>query len=434
MKKAVTVIMLILLFAGLTTLILNIQSIKSDFVWTETIYIRADGSVEPATAPISSVDNVTYTLTDNIVGEVGWYQNAIVVRRDNTVVDGAGYSIQGIGWGTGIGLSSRSNVTIKNMKIERFECGIWLTGSSNNSITGNTVKANVNVGILLYSSSKNNNITGNNIIGNTYGIYIDSSSNNVISGNNIRANWYRGIVLHSSNNKFFHNHIYNNADQVWDTGTNVWDNGYPSGGNYWSDYAGTDSNGDSIGDTPYVIDRDNQDRYPIMIPRDQHDIGIAGVNPPRTIVGEGFNVQFDVSVFNYGNTTETFNITAYNKTSTLGAVTNITLTGENSTIAPFAWNTSDFAKGNYFISFYLTPAPNETYTEDNTYTHWVFVTIIGDVDGDRDVDVGDQRKVALLMFKEQGDPYWNPNWDVDQDGDVDVGDQRKQEIHMFQHW
>jgi hypothetical protein len=56
---------------------------------------------------------------------------------------------------------------------------------------------------------------------------------------------------------------------------NVWDDGYPSGGNYWSDYKGIDvksgpnqdqPRSDGIGDTPYVIDANNQDRYPLMNP------------------------------------------------------------------------------------------------------------------------------------------------------------------------
>ncbi|MCW4052480.1 MAG: hypothetical protein NWE78_04630 [Candidatus Bathyarchaeota archaeon] len=41
-----------------------------------TIFIKGDGSVEPITAPISTLDNVTYTFTDVIHAE-------IVVERDN---------------------------------------------------------------------------------------------------------------------------------------------------------------------------------------------------------------------------------------------------------------------------------------------------------------------------------------------------------------
>jgi len=56
---------------------------------------------------------------------------------------------------------------------------------------------------------------------------------------------------------------------------NVWDDGYPSGGNYWSDYNGTDmlsgpyqneSGSDGIGDAAYAIDTNNIDRYPLMNP------------------------------------------------------------------------------------------------------------------------------------------------------------------------
>lgn len=123
--------------------------------------------------------------------------------------------------------------------------------------------------IFLYSSS-NNSISGNNITANQMGISIQESSYNGISGNNITNNGY-GIYFSylTDYNKFYHNNFMNNTLQVEfhpQSGyTNFCDNEYPSGGNYWSNYTGTDADHDGIGDTPYVIDANNTDYYPLMI-------------------------------------------------------------------------------------------------------------------------------------------------------------------------
>jgi parallel beta-helix repeat protein len=131
-------------------------------------------------------------------------------------------------------------------------------------------------GILLESSSYNN-IAGSNITANNnYGIWLRSSSNNSIVKNNIMANRQYGLVFDaSSNNTVYHNRFVDNAAQVLSVGSvNVWDDGYPSGGNWWSNYNGTDvysgafqniTGSDGIGDKPYVIDENNQDRYPLGV-------------------------------------------------------------------------------------------------------------------------------------------------------------------------
>jgi parallel beta-helix repeat protein len=127
-------------------------------------------------------------------------------------------------------------------------------------------------GVELWGTTHSRILT-NNVTDSYYGIWLCDSSNNTITGNKIAAS-SRGIELwRSSNNRLFHNKVTNNTLQVHDLAwedpeiapsINVWDNGYPSGGNYWSDYPGQDSNGDGMGDTPYTIDANNIDMYPLM--------------------------------------------------------------------------------------------------------------------------------------------------------------------------
>ena len=118
-------------------------------------------------------------------------------------------------------------------------------------------------GILLVSTT-NSTITHNNIACDTYGLDFMYSSNNTICDNMI-ANNHLGISQYdSSNNTFFHNNFIDNTDTVLSLGsTNVWDAGYPQGGNYWSGYNVLDSNCDGICDVQYGIDARNNDRYPL---------------------------------------------------------------------------------------------------------------------------------------------------------------------------
>lgn len=129
---------------------------------------------------------------------------------------------------------------------------------------------------ILIGFSFNNTIVDNHISNNSWhGLSLQHSDSNTIFGNNISDNQWFGIHLFISNtNRIYHNNFIDNLNQAYDDrATNAWDDGYPSGGNCWSDYAGVDEmNGpnqdlpgsDGIGDTPYVIDADSQDEYPLM--------------------------------------------------------------------------------------------------------------------------------------------------------------------------
>lgn len=236
------------------------------------IYIRSDGTVDPSTAPIQRAGNV-YTFTSDLIN------STVMVQRDNIVIDGAGFRLQGEGvewWNTevGITLTNRSNVVIKNIDIRNYVHSISLTASSNIIIYGNNMLTGWN---MLLDSSADNQIVGNNITAQSsyYCIQIGGgSSNNLIMGNNFydassAVTVYKGSV----NNTFHHNNFFNNSYNVVDWSgyeeDNFWDNG--TEGNFWSDYEGFDGNGDGVGDTPYtmssyLIDDYPQDLHPLMTP------------------------------------------------------------------------------------------------------------------------------------------------------------------------
>ncbi len=220
--------------------------------------------------------------------------------------------------GIQLGFSSYNNVVNNSIYTNKWE-GILLHKSNENSISENDISYNID-GIRL-SLSLNNKVQKNNISQNDYGIDIYYSDTNIVINNTIDQN-NAGIHLHESImndiskndvswndvginlfvladynyivqneihnnsegirlfgskfNDIYHNNILDNTIQaIDDRPDNFWDNGYPSGGNFWGDYTGVDyfkgpnqdqPGNDGIGDTNYSIDLDSKDKYPLMEP------------------------------------------------------------------------------------------------------------------------------------------------------------------------
>ena len=276
------------------------------------IYIRDDGSIDPPNAPIQRVGD-TYTLTSGL-------SSVIEVQRDNIIIDGAGMRLRKppvntdvpmvpVGWLPSIQFWGRSNITIRNIEFNGCYTGMKIGNSSGITITNNTIIHNIEIGIYLYNCSNssilvnylfdnskaievdgeqidikynliaesrsdafwgganNSNIIGNNFVGSKKcGLFIHGSFNSII-GNNFEKN-KNGVYFFGSlcpgNNIIYHNNFINNLEQFGAREQNIFDNGKE--GNYWSDYNGSDTNGDGIGDTPYIINENNTDKFPLMQP------------------------------------------------------------------------------------------------------------------------------------------------------------------------
>ena len=106
-----------------------------------------------------------------------------------------------------------------------------------------------------------------------------------------------------------------------------------------------------------------------------HDIAVTNVVPSKTVVGQGYSLNINVTAANQGDYAETFNVTVYANTTSIATQT-VTLESGDSTTITFTWNTSGFAKGNYTISAYAQPVSGETDTADNTFIDGIVVVAV----------------------------------------------------------
>ena len=356
----------------------------------------------------------------------------------------------------GVLFAFTTNSTIQNVTATENFMGIYLFASPDNYISDNNIRES-GIGIELYVSS-NCSVIDNNIrdsrSGDLWmgiGIELNGSHNCSIIGNSIKNThtsygFYSspspfpgtGIMLLGSDNVIYHNNFVDNEQQAYGCpgSPNFLDYGYPTGGNYWSDYNGVDwykgpyqneTGSDGIGDSPYVISGDNIDRYPLMkpYPWNSHDIAITRAGS-KTVVGQGFDPPINVTIFNYGTSTETFNVSAHINASLLQTRT-VTIPSRDSTTITFTWNTTNVAKGRYTITVEATQVLGEIDTTDNALTQSVMVAMIGDITGpdgypDGRVDIRDIYTVAKAFGSYPGHRYWDSNADINDDDKVNIND------------
>ncbi|MEM2130685.1 MAG: NosD domain-containing protein, partial [Candidatus Bathyarchaeia archaeon] len=186
----------------------------------------------------------------------------------------------------GMNLCGERNSTIRNnMVVDNNQTGINLFDSTGNSIVANRITGTAGNGVKLWYSANGNRILQNHVAANGVGILITDSTDNLLIGNNFTENGEWGLRLEGSQNNnriYLNNFVGSKSDRlpvsipgIWSLqgtkpgGGNLWDNG--TAGNYWSDYTkrypnASEIGNTGIGDTPYYLNENNIDRYPLMKP------------------------------------------------------------------------------------------------------------------------------------------------------------------------
>jgi parallel beta-helix repeat protein len=271
----------------------------------KTVVIGKGGSpnnyVFNVTADDVVISGFTVESEDYPVSTPTLFAGGIAIAGNNCTVTGNSifHVYKGIyvgGWGNFSGSISQTTIVGNNVT-GAFSDGIRIFGGSGNVVSKNNLVANKGSAIVVNGYSNviaNNYVSGNSrgiggrsaysvIYGNkitnsvNWGMYFESS-NNVVAANTVANNrWgvYLSYAFVPQNNTFIHNNFVNNTKQV-NVGSiysiQNWDNGYPSGGNYWSNYTGIDAlsgpdqnqtGSDGIDDVPFNIGANNTDNYPL---------------------------------------------------------------------------------------------------------------------------------------------------------------------------
>jgi parallel beta-helix repeat protein len=269
-----------------------------------------NGSVIQAPAGIYN-EHVTINKTISLVGKD---VNTTIIDGNNggTVVlilahnvSISGFTIRYSGWGwtnNGIYVSA-DNCEIRNNYLFVNCHNIRLNCSRGSIVTGNIIDGN-GYGIR-FLNSENCIATYNNVSNCIGGVHLEYATNCTVSKNYFTQNG-QGIRFYSpcaynrvfenlvfnntydgmielmpgdttlSNNSIFHNNFINNTYPfIYKVYGTIWDDGYPSGGNYWSRYNGIDLHSgpyqnetgpDGMGDAQYAVNTYDVDRYPLMHP------------------------------------------------------------------------------------------------------------------------------------------------------------------------
>jgi len=441
-----------------------------------TIYYPYDGLTIRNTRIIDNVVGVVISdVNDNTIEDNVFINNQMysidVMYSSNTIIRGNQISESAYG----VEVSDTSSSQIVNNTISDTSYGIYVPHSNNNNISANMLTSNSWNIYLTYSNSNiigYNNILegtvgiqvmhseGNSVLNNTvsdssYGIYLGYCGTNTVSGNTVSLNdwglelynsvgstvienlvkdntWGAWVAEDSVGNSIYHNDFIDNVKGAFQdlTSSNSWNTPTaPYRGNYWSDYKGTDTDGDGTGDT--YVPWEGVDWHPLMEPYGvYHDVAVISVTSSDTQAYVGEIVNITVVAENQGSYIETFNVTTTYENITVGILGTIgiqeiiDLAPQQNVTLMFSWNTTEMQPCvNYTIKAEASAVPDEIQTSDNTFIDGkVKVKMMGDINGDGVIDIYDLTTVGAVYGSFKGDPRYDPEADINKDGHIDMRD------------
>jgi len=175
----------------------------------------------------------------------------------------------------------------------------------------------------------------------------------------------------------------------------------------------------------------------------EHNVAVTGLKLSKTIVGQTSPARIDVTVENLGDYGEVVNVTVYADSTIVQAFNGMAMPAHTQNVLTVIWNTVGFARGYYTISANVSKAPHEVDLFDNVLVGGkVLVTVVGDVNGDKAVNVLDLILVASHLGHTNGDGHtsYSSDWykcmntDLNNDNQHNVLDLILCANHLGQNW
>lgn len=224
------------------------------------------------------------TGTGSVIISNGGSCNSVFYNNMSGSIGGATISSSNLYYGNlvqnGDGIFANLNDLVYNNTVIGCSHGIYMITGSNNVIIGNTIINNSGAGLAnngyvmgdFANCGANDTFMANYVANNAVGILIDTSyqwhgANFTVYNNNFIDNAQQAQVAASNSSNAYENYLFslNPLSDCWN---------FSQQGNYWSDYNGTDANGDGIGDSPYLVGGNESDYQPLMTPFDISSINI----------------------------------------------------------------------------------------------------------------------------------------------------------------